>query len=403
METTIVKEGGPTSGWPGSSTPVGSEYYRSHSRVTPINGAGSVTEIATYSRNNQSFRNTHNVSGCLAVAVPRGMSFSQEELEILDDEARVKAYDKIRATRTGGTNGHAFLLEAHKAIEMLRKPFAALQMITTKRCFEEAKSLSRAARLSNSAERRDAYAKTVAATHLELQFGLKPLVSDIGAIASEIRERGLRPFSEMDRSVARAKRSKTLVEGWSAPYRADSNKWGYYPTIRNRSEATITATIQYVLYLNVKIEQLSSGATYLPRRLGFTWENVANTAWELTPWSWLIDYATNVGDIISAGTTDTSNLVFYAKTQRILQESTTFVEFTAPIGPFYNGLSTIQGYTSGTYSGTASQFEMYRAINRGLQPPSLRSKSLSDLPPMKWLNILAVAESNRANFRHTKF
>ena len=48
---------------------------------------------------------------------------------------------------------------------------------------------------------------------------------------------------------------------------------------------------------------------------GFTIDSWAPTAWELLPWSFLIDYFTNIGDVISAGTVSRSSLAWSRRTQ----------------------------------------------------------------------------------------
>jgi hypothetical protein len=40
-------------------------------------------------------------------------------------------------------------------------------------------------------------------------------------------------------------------------------------------------------------------ARVVPIMLGFDWANATSTAWELLPWSWLIDWVTNLGDYLS--------------------------------------------------------------------------------------------------------
>jgi hypothetical protein len=51
---------------------------------------------------------------------------------------------------------------------------------------------------------------------------------------------------------------------------------------------------------------------------GFTPSEFIPTAWELLPWSFLIDYFTNIGDILSSAVTQTAPVNFVNKTVRMI-------------------------------------------------------------------------------------
>jgi hypothetical protein len=51
---------------------------------------------------------------------------------------------------------------------------------------------------------------------------------------------------------------------------------------------------------------------------GFTPSEFVPTAWELLPWSFLIDYFSNIGDVLSAAVTRSSTVTFVNKTARSL-------------------------------------------------------------------------------------
>jgi hypothetical protein len=54
--------------------------------------------------------------------------------------------------------------------------------------------------------------------------------------------------------------------------------------------------------------------------LGFKPLEFIPTAWELMPWSFLIDYATNIGDILQAVATDTSSVVYTSRSSRLFSQ-----------------------------------------------------------------------------------
>jgi hypothetical protein len=55
---------------------------------------------------------------------------------------------------------------------------------------------------------------------------------------------------------------------------------------------------------------------------GFTPSELVPTAWELLPWSFLVDYFVNVGDVLSSAVTASSNVNFVNKT--VIQEAKKF-------------------------------------------------------------------------------
>lgn len=126
-----------------------------------------------------------------------------------------------------------------------------------------------------------AQAEAVIASWLAFQFAIKPLLSDIettGSALSWLLFEERRPA----RAVFRAGASHT----WNVQMDSAKYQWGTLPvfTIRGRVQAFCHVSAAYEIPVNASrtFEQLGLG-------------NLASVAWELTQFSWMVDYVVDVG------------------------------------------------------------------------------------------------------------
>lgn len=120
--------------------------------------------------------------------------------------------------------------------------------------------------------------------------------------------------------------------------------------------------------------------------LGFRWEEFIPTVWELIPYSFLVDYFTNLGDLLGAAFTATSNVAWHARSTRI--------EATARWSGRDSGRLKLGGSAVVTRSIDTGSYQVRRiSLKRDIP-------SLSELPSLvfqipgigtKWLNIAALA------------
>lgn len=132
--------------------------------------------------------------------------------------------------------------------------------------------------------------KFLADAWLEVNFGLKPLMGDVADAAQAVAARleGVQPTRRLT-----AFASKDWVSG------------GKYTVV---SDALFSRTIHSVnakhqlsyMYIAGVAPELISGNNYtVADQFGFAWKELPGVAWELTPYSWLIDYFANVGEYLS--------------------------------------------------------------------------------------------------------
>lgn len=207
-------------------------------------------------------------------------------------------YRKIRQVHSQFAGG-VFLGELRKTIHMIARPAQALRQQISKYS-RSAQSLrkGRPGTTMSLATR-----KATAGLYLEAVFGWQPLLHDIrdGAVAlgrlviDKTPER-FRAFGVKDKLLSVTMRADELVNGY------------VYVGTTTIVKRTAT-TVYYGAFRRTTMEQL--GQASLQRVIdlsGFNLRDFLPTAWELIPYSFLVDYFTNIGDLLEAAATDTSSV-----------------------------------------------------------------------------------------------
>jgi len=294
-----------------------------------------------------------------------------------DNEAKRRFVNQIRSAQTtfqGGT----FVAELAKAIALIKNPARTLRTY-----FHRGLRKVKKVNLTRGLGRRPPKVKlrqAIADTWLEIQFGALPLINDVDAAIQAIAESGV---LVNDQYVSCVGVGEKEVVKHSGPYYI-----GFTPPFINfmmKKHERI-----YVRYLG----QVDAGTYAIENmRTGFDPSNWAPTAWEIVPWSFLIDYFTNIGDIISAASLAKSGLVWVNRTE--------VREYTWEA---YNAIPTfVNEQTEGSYS-FANAFtppvfshkrkKVYRAdwLNQSLVPTLEFSIPGTGT---KWLNIAALVAGRR--------
>nr|UJQ85407.1 MAG: hypothetical protein 1 [Leviviridae sp.] len=143
-----------------------------------------------------------------------------------------------------------------------------------------------------------------AGANLAYQFGWKPLVSDLKSLLStadliEKRARELKRF--YDRGL------RYTQDLYSSSDMIMINDWiTAQPYIRYKGNITRTTTRKVWGHIRWKPTTLPPRTDAEYRKLawkainGFSTSSLPASAWELIPWSWLIDYFSSVGDFLQA-------------------------------------------------------------------------------------------------------
>jgi hypothetical protein len=290
----------------------------------------------------------------------------------IDDVSTSKATSRALSAITSAVrdeltsfNGGNFLGEIAETIRMIKSPAKALRRGVDK--YVHAARRNARGRLKAADQRR-----ILSDTWLEHSFGWRPLIADLDDLSSTLASRSLEPepFSIVKRSAVDEESSIgtkriTLACGVRGEY----------------DEVTTTRAIRKFKAC-VKLSLPNQGL----RKWGLSPDTFVPTAWELIPYSFMVDYFTNVGDVINAWSLPTGSVrwveTVLVREQSVSHQGGRFLPLSEDwVGTFYVG----------TYRVTR------RSVYRDQWTASLVPDFRFELPGRnsQWLNIGALAGSRR--------
>jgi DNA-binding transcriptional ArsR family regulator len=310
------------------------------------------------------------------LALPEGLANAQALASY------VKAINKQQRSFQGGVA----VGELTEAIRMIKNPASALRGGLSSYLDGVKKRLRRERKSKRRKLREDEVSKTVGGLWLEYSFGWIPFLNDL--------DDGIKAIAE----------SGVLQRNWRKPVQGigrDSQvMFDEVITIGNTWPQWIGRQVDVSTVLVIYSGSVDSGsyAAYSPRRVGFSPQDWAPAVWELLPWSFLIDYFSNVGEIISAASLAQSGLAWSNKTvvktieRRLIGSG--HLWFNAPhlySHSFSGGLFSKPSSTSKTVSRSA--------YTGSLVPDLVFSTPGSGL---KWLNMAALGAQSKSVMKFIK-
>lgn len=282
---------------------------------------------------------------------------------------------KIRKTQRHFQGG-VFLGEAREALHMLRNPAKSLR----KRVGVYIDGLKKVPR------KRLRNPRYIADSYLEATFGWTPFISDIVSASEVLRKLGEHNFEDYSKVSFRAQADTHVSHNY------DINNWSNIRlhvetvrTVRNRT---------YVRYTGA-VKVRSAGTPEVDRKLlGFSWNEFVPTAWELLPWSFLMDYFSNIGDVIEAWTTCTSDLAWCNRTsvRTRISRSSSYINETLTRNSYWQG-NGCRGYAYGNGGWVEVRDKRF-----------VRSIGITDAPRIsfeipgfgrRWVNMAALVSARR--------
>jgi hypothetical protein len=269
-------------------------------------------------------------------------------------------------------SGAVFLGELREAAHMLRHPAEGLVKALKGTYLDKLKKLKR--------QDPKRWRKAISQTWLEGCFGWRPFINDLedaGKAYQEVQSRAVDRFDSIKAvskdSALRFTRTELFAPVASLTCRG---------TVRKFDEAICV----------IRGEVMARAVTTAmdkARVFGLAPNEFLPTAWELLPWSFLIDYFTNIGDIIENAVTDTSGVAWLEMATVVSANTDAEVhgdymanwipKHTDPKWQFFNVMSSSLKYKRKTVS---------RSILTDLKVPSL----MFELPgsSIKQLNMAAL-------------
>lgn len=292
----------------------------------------------------------------------------------------VQNFNKAYLQKAQAWQGGVFLGELREAVQFVRNPVKKLYS-TTDTFADNLLRLKRQMFHRNPAERWRWYRRNLSDLWLAYAFAARPLASDANdaskALALLLSRRThdiVRVDGSGDDSVQNS--SQYLTAGWTGI----NNFLRYHRHDVLHSRVTIRGGLRSSPPAGVRA----------PEHLGLGLFDVVPTAWELLPWSFLVDYFTNVGDCLSAlrlRHVDWAWLNRTVRNRRVVQSSDLI---TGKVNPADLTRSVSGGAVTSqtTYVDRATASVDVFSMNRLMfEVPGMDS--------LKWLNIAALGSKFR--------
>nr|UJQ84978.1 MAG: hypothetical protein 1 [Leviviridae sp.] len=298
--------------------------------------------------------------------------------------ALVQLAKAIQATNSHFMGG-VFLGEIREVVRMITRPAKTLReglqgyLSTLKR----RKSRAPKHRLN----------KILADTWLEYSFGWQPLVNDTIAAAETLARWNLENEGVLYR--------RSSCRGFGKSQAPDPvlvsddlvNNYCYY---RQVTASGADCIVRYKVGMDYKATAPVGSAARLAELSGFNLTDFIPTVWELVPWSFVVDYFSNVGDILSFCCTDKSNMTWICKSQvqtgwRTINTVVDSKRVSAAIPN--KDLISIEGSSLG--SATSKRSVVTRTAPSSLDYPKLEFQYPA-LGSSKWINLAALWQGVRS-------
>jgi len=321
----------------------------------------------------------------MSPSVAFGANFASEETA--NNVALSKVYSDIRS-QTQKMSGMTFAGEIRDTLRLIRSP-ALLLRKGVDTYFATAKQMQRRVR-RNPAQKAEV-TKHLGELWLSTAFGWQPLFHDVKDAAE-----GLASLLVRDRRTTVTGRG--VNEGGGNIFTGNFLVPGTpFETAWTR-DVTDIVTVRYKCGIKAMSDRRLDGRILDTFGFGLA-ENFVPTVWELLPWSFLIDYFINVGEVLEAVTTDVSNVSWVNKTVRRVQKMVTAGALNKP-GTVSHG-----NVTSVCHGAPGNMIVEKTTVGRGPSPlgyPTLYFR-IPGLASKKALNIgalIAAARSSRSRSPH---
>jgi len=305
--------------------------------------------------------------------------------------ALAKTYKKVES-ELSHMNSPAVIAEFIDVLRMFGRPFASIVDLTNRRL--NRLELERRRLKGSTQFKQIKWHEIVASTYLEYAFGLDPLIKDTASVA----EAFARLHLEVDGDFRF--RKKVVGRGLDEVSSVSKTDLLQPSTVglmfHNWTTKKTQAKVQYVCGLKSTPRADFGTNERLLELLGFRASNWVPALWEAVPWSFLVDYFTNVQQILNAGVTNTSAVSWIVRTDTICTER--IYEAKLDTVGSANRAAGVFGFSSSTFTGSGGVSKRVRNTVSRTIPSSLGVPPLVvdfDLSNKQLTNIAALLIARR--------
>lgn len=292
------------------------------------------------------------------------------DLDLANLKAQTRFYKELAAA-LASFEGGVFLGELRETLQMIRNPARSLR----RKIGDYLGALKKRRRGSPVTKK-----KVLADLWLEHSFGWLPLLHDLDAARNFHQKR-----------VAILEKEFVPLQGSSVVETVTDTATAYSTGFRVVAGRLLTRNRSFARYLGACVSTASGTKVVTMSALGLSPRAFAPTLWELLPWSFVVDYFTNVGDVITAWSNQNAGLAWCCLTTRRTRQAASYgVRNGATNGAYAKiYLDTFIGGHS-----EASNSRVDRAPSSYVPVPSIHF----EMPGFgkKWLNLAALAANRRA-------
>lgn len=303
---------------------------------------------------------------------------SADLMKRLDQQAWIRLTKAVRAAQQE-ISGPTFLGELRETVGMLKRPFVSANRLL-KRYGDYV--FGRGKGFRTTSRHRQAIVASARDSWLEIAFGLNPLIADAAGIAGAI-----------DRLLSNERH--TVVRGYAGDSERGTHQESSWQTLGWHQVSTVNTAYNdyFVLYRGGVGASVLEGPFNSLQRIrmlfGFSLDNFAPTLYELMPWSFVVDYFSNLGSIIDSAAVDMSSLSWLAKTTRSRTVWHRLAKVRANSGNPSGAVWFSEKGHLGKLIETVSQVNRYPADPNRWYPYFLESK-LPSIDSSKWVNLIAL-------------
>lgn len=253
--------------------------------------------------------------------IPAFTDPSNSVLSEARNQALRKFLSRANAIRTS-VEGGQLLGEWKETVRAITNPLGALRQFTLRHVVNAKKRLRRIQNSHGGRTRRRpgskgreprsaAFGRAMSDTYLEFVFGWIPLVKDVNAAVVGLLDR----YDQPDRVMIKGKGVVGYNESNTELNLFTDN---FISAVQNR---LTVSSVDYRFRASIKTGAVN-GVRSVSRTLGLLPERFLPTVWELIPYTFVIDYFVNIGDIIESYAFQRSGIEWGTRTIRIKTEST---------------------------------------------------------------------------------